>query len=68
MHFNNGSVSIALFYSKNSSLVWAQLFLEIPLLTSQKSIELSVFEASYYHQEPKPPFITSPQPTSVMDG
>jgi hypothetical protein len=41
-----------LFYCKMAPSFLAQLRLEIPLFTSQKSIDAKRFEASLNHQEP----------------
>lgn len=63
--FNKGCVSIALFMAKMAPSFRAQLLLEIPLLTSQKSIDTMRFDASFVPSRtiPNPPLITSPQPT-----
>ncbi len=65
--FNKGCVSMALFIAKMAPSFLAQLLLEIPLFTSQKSIDSKRFDASLVPSRtiPKPPLITSPQPTPL---
>ncbi len=63
--FKFGSASIARFMAKIAPSFLAQLLLEIPLFTSQKSIDFNLRSASSEPSNniPKPPLITSPQPT-----
>ena len=63
--FKFGSASIARFIAKIAPSFLAQLLLEIPLFTSQKSIDFNRRSASSEPSNniPKPPLITSPQPT-----
>ena len=63
--FKFGSASIARFMAKIAPSFLAQLLLEIPLFTSQKSIDFNRRSASSEPSNniPKPPLITSPQPT-----
>ena len=63
--FKFGSASIARFMAKIAPSFLAQLLREIPLFTSQKSIDFNLRSASTEPSNniPKPPLITSPQPT-----
>src|SRR5690606_40679792 len=63
--FNKVSASIARFMANTAPSLRAQLLREIPLFTSQKSIDFKRCSASKVPSRsiPKPPLITSPQPT-----
>src|SRR5690606_41097559 len=63
--FRFGSASIARLIAKTAPSFLAHLLREIPLFTSQKSIDFKRCSASLVPSRsiPKPPLITSPQPT-----